>query len=201
MKPKLHTLICSTRRGRVGPSVAQWFHDIACDHRKFDAGLVDRTEFNLPVYGRLFPLPARACCRSRDHRWRKWWQPAQFRRLSISCAIACERPRPLHLQPRRYRACIHGIHGCGDRLGAFLDNRLSEQCRRRLCSPVRLEGPLGKAISGAEPGPPLPAGPETYTRVRNPASRPGSHQASRQNCGRAAVARGCPPRVRLWRPR
>jgi NAD(P)H-dependent FMN reductase len=30
--------------------VAQWFHDIACDHRKFDAGLVDLTEFNLPVY-------------------------------------------------------------------------------------------------------------------------------------------------------
>lgn len=50
MKPKLHTLICSTRPGRVGPSVAQWFHDIAWDHRKFDAGLVDLAEFNLPVY-------------------------------------------------------------------------------------------------------------------------------------------------------
>jgi len=47
----LHTIICSTRPGRVGPSVARWFHKLAGRHGKFDAKLVDPADFNLPVYG------------------------------------------------------------------------------------------------------------------------------------------------------
>jgi NAD(P)H-dependent FMN reductase len=47
---KLHTIICSTRPGRVGPSVARWFHEMAQQHRQFDAALVDLAEFNLPVF-------------------------------------------------------------------------------------------------------------------------------------------------------
>lgn len=50
MAPKLHTVICSTRPGRVGPAVATWFQDFAARHGKFDAALVDLAEFNLPVY-------------------------------------------------------------------------------------------------------------------------------------------------------
>jgi NAD(P)H-dependent FMN reductase len=46
----LHTIVCSTRPGRVGLAVAQWFHEIARRHGGFDARLVDLAEFNLPVY-------------------------------------------------------------------------------------------------------------------------------------------------------
>lgn len=46
----LHTIVCSTRPGRVGLPVAQWFHEIAGRHDKFDAKLVDLAEFNLPIY-------------------------------------------------------------------------------------------------------------------------------------------------------
>ncbi len=47
---KLHSIICSTRPGRVGPVVARWFHEFALSHGKFDATLVDLAEFNLPLY-------------------------------------------------------------------------------------------------------------------------------------------------------
>lgn len=50
MALKLHTIIASTRPGRVGPTVARWFHDLAMQHGQFDAELVDLATFNLPVY-------------------------------------------------------------------------------------------------------------------------------------------------------
>ena len=50
MKPKLHTLICSTRPGRVGPAIARWAHDTVTAHGKFDTRLVDLASFDLPVY-------------------------------------------------------------------------------------------------------------------------------------------------------
>ena len=50
MAPRLHTVIASTRPGRVGPSIARWFHDFAVSHGKLDAHLVDLADFNLPVY-------------------------------------------------------------------------------------------------------------------------------------------------------
>jgi len=50
MTLKLHIIICSTRPGRVGPPIAQWFHEITVEHGKFEAHLVDLAEFNLPVY-------------------------------------------------------------------------------------------------------------------------------------------------------
>ena len=50
MPLKLHTIICSTRPGRVGPSVARWFNDHARQHGGFDAELVDLADFQLPLY-------------------------------------------------------------------------------------------------------------------------------------------------------
>ncbi len=50
MKPRLQTIICSTRPGRVGPAVAAWFNDFATRHAAFDAQLVDLAEFKLPIY-------------------------------------------------------------------------------------------------------------------------------------------------------
>lgn len=50
MSLKLHTIIASTRPGRIGPSVAQWFHNFARQHGGFDAELVDLADFSLPIY-------------------------------------------------------------------------------------------------------------------------------------------------------
>jgi NAD(P)H-dependent FMN reductase len=46
---KLHIVISSTRPGRVGATVARWFHGVAVEHGKFAPELVDLAEFNLPV--------------------------------------------------------------------------------------------------------------------------------------------------------
>jgi NAD(P)H-dependent FMN reductase len=50
MPLKLQVIICSTRPGRVGPSVAKWFAEVAAKHDGFETSLVDLAEFNLPVY-------------------------------------------------------------------------------------------------------------------------------------------------------
>lgn len=50
MLPKLHVIICSTRPGRIGASVARWFHEFAIQHGEFDAQLIDLADFKLPVY-------------------------------------------------------------------------------------------------------------------------------------------------------
>lgn len=49
-RPVLHTLICSTRPGRIGPAVAEWAHSQAQAHGGFDSKLVDLASFNLPVF-------------------------------------------------------------------------------------------------------------------------------------------------------
>ena len=69
MKLKLHTLICSTRPGRVGPSVARWFHDVANDHGMFESALVDLAEFSLPVYDE----PHHPTLRKYQHEHTKRW--------------------------------------------------------------------------------------------------------------------------------
>ena len=50
MALKLHTIVCSTRPGRVGLAVATWFHGKAQEHGAFDAALIDLADFNLPIY-------------------------------------------------------------------------------------------------------------------------------------------------------
>ena len=50
MALKLHTIVCSTRPGRVGRAVAEWFQGIVARDEAFDAVLVDLAEVNLPMY-------------------------------------------------------------------------------------------------------------------------------------------------------
>jgi NAD(P)H-dependent FMN reductase len=50
MNLKLHTIIASTRPGRIGPAVAEWFHAFAESHGRFECRLVDLADFGLPVY-------------------------------------------------------------------------------------------------------------------------------------------------------
>lgn len=49
MNPKLQVIIASTRPGRIGPTVANWFADYARQHDQFDVELVDLADFNLPL--------------------------------------------------------------------------------------------------------------------------------------------------------
>lgn len=50
MALKLHTIIFSTRPGRVGPAIGSWFNDFANEQGQFESSLVDLADFNLPVY-------------------------------------------------------------------------------------------------------------------------------------------------------
>src|SRR5690606_10923268 len=50
MSVNLQVIICSTRPGRVGPSVAKWFAEFAAKHEGFETTLVDLADFNLPLY-------------------------------------------------------------------------------------------------------------------------------------------------------
>ena len=46
---KLQIIVASTREGRSGPRVAQWFLDRAREHGKFDVELVDLADLDLPL--------------------------------------------------------------------------------------------------------------------------------------------------------
>ncbi len=69
MALKLHTVITSTRPGRVGPAIGQWFHEHAKTHGQFDAELVDLAAFNLPV----FDEPQHPMRRQYQHDHTKKW--------------------------------------------------------------------------------------------------------------------------------
>ena len=50
MAPRLNIIIGSTRPGRLGPPVANWFDGFAREHSAFEPVLVDLADFDLPVY-------------------------------------------------------------------------------------------------------------------------------------------------------
>lgn len=47
--PRLQIIIASTRPGRVGPTVAEWFYRFAEQHGGFEVELVDLAEADLPL--------------------------------------------------------------------------------------------------------------------------------------------------------
>jgi len=69
MALKLHTVITSTRPGRNGPMIANWFHEHTKAHGKFDAQLVDLADFNLP----LIDEPHHPMRRQYEHEHTKKW--------------------------------------------------------------------------------------------------------------------------------
>src|SRR3954454_328992 len=66
---KLHVILSSTRPGRVGATIAHWFHGLAVEHGKFDPELVDLAEFNLPVYDE----PRHPVLQQYEHEHTKRW--------------------------------------------------------------------------------------------------------------------------------
>ncbi|MHB1087428.1 MAG: NADPH-dependent FMN reductase [Acidimicrobiales bacterium] len=49
-KSVLHVIVASTRPGRSGFAIAQWFFDLALAHGAFDVELVDLAVVDLPLY-------------------------------------------------------------------------------------------------------------------------------------------------------
>lgn len=66
---KLQTIVASTRQGRQGRRVADWFFARAQAHAKFDVELVDLAEVNLP----LFDEPKHPRFRDYVHEHTKQW--------------------------------------------------------------------------------------------------------------------------------
>jgi NAD(P)H-dependent FMN reductase len=67
---RLHVILSSTRPGRVGATVARWFHGLAAEHGKFDpVELVDLADFNLPVYDE----PRHPVLQQYEHEHTKRW--------------------------------------------------------------------------------------------------------------------------------
>lgn len=48
-RPRLQVIVASTRPGRSGPVIANWFHDIAVAHDGFDVELTDLVTVDLPL--------------------------------------------------------------------------------------------------------------------------------------------------------
>lgn len=46
----LEVIVCSTRPGRIGPHIGNWFHGRAQAHGGFESRYVDLAEFDLPLY-------------------------------------------------------------------------------------------------------------------------------------------------------
>lgn len=69
MPLKLQTIICSTRPGRIGPSVARWFNGFASEQGSFTSELIDLADFNLPV----FDEPNHPAMQQYEHEHTKAW--------------------------------------------------------------------------------------------------------------------------------
>lgn len=65
----LQVIIASTRPGRIGPAVADWFVKQAADHGGFDLEVVDLAEVNLP----LFDEPKHPRLRDYQHEHTRRW--------------------------------------------------------------------------------------------------------------------------------
>lgn len=71
MKLKLKVIIGSTRPGRKGPAVADWFMTKVAEHTEFDVELIDLKEINLPFMDEA--AHPRAQKYTNDHT-KKWQQ-------------------------------------------------------------------------------------------------------------------------------
>lgn len=69
MLPRLNVIIGSTRPGRVGPTIAQWFADFATAHGQFDVRLVDLADYALPLLDEATHPARRQYAHDHTRRW------------------------------------------------------------------------------------------------------------------------------------
>lgn len=67
--PKLIVLVTSTRPGRVGSTIGQWFAQTAKEHGAFEVELVELADMNLPV----FDEPQHPAAQAYEHEHTKAW--------------------------------------------------------------------------------------------------------------------------------
>jgi NAD(P)H-dependent FMN reductase len=67
--PKLHVILASTRPGRAGEPIADWFVERAQKHGAFEVELIDLAEVGLP----FFDEPAHPRLRRYEHEHTKAW--------------------------------------------------------------------------------------------------------------------------------
>src|SRR5690554_1222836 len=91
MTLKLHTIIASTRPGRIGPAIAQWFHTYAGDHGPFENHLIDLADFELPVYDE----PQHPSTQKYEHAHTKAWS----RSVAAADAYVFVIPEYNHMAP------------------------------------------------------------------------------------------------------
>jgi NAD(P)H-dependent FMN reductase len=66
---ELQVIIASTRPGRVGPAIAEWFNTLAQQHGKFEVELTDLAEVRLP----LLDEPVHPRMQKYEHEHTKAW--------------------------------------------------------------------------------------------------------------------------------
>ena len=68
---KLNVIVVSTRPGRVGLAVGQWFHRRAVEHAKFEVAFVDLQELDLPLLDEPEHPTLRKYTKAHTHAWSK----------------------------------------------------------------------------------------------------------------------------------
>ena len=68
-QPHLQIIIGSTRPGRRGAAVGEWFHDLAVRHDRFDVELIDLLEVGLPLLDEPRPSGREPYTRAHTRRW------------------------------------------------------------------------------------------------------------------------------------
>lgn len=68
---KVLIILGSTRPGRVGASVAEWFYEIASKRSDIDFELVDIADYNLPLLDEPAPPQANRYTKEHTKRWSK----------------------------------------------------------------------------------------------------------------------------------
>jgi NAD(P)H-dependent FMN reductase len=68
-QPRLQIIVGSTRPGRRGSTIGQWFHDLAVRHDRFDVELIELAEVGLPLLDEPQPASSGQYVHEHTRRW------------------------------------------------------------------------------------------------------------------------------------
>jgi len=100
--PRLHVILASTRPGRAGEPIADWFTDRARAHGAFDVELVDLAEVALP----FLDEPAHPRLRRYEHDHTKAWS----QRIDAADALVFVSPEYNYGYPATLKNAIDYLH-------------------------------------------------------------------------------------------
>jgi NAD(P)H-dependent FMN reductase len=100
--PKLNVIVASTRPGRVGYPVGQWFADVAREHGGFEVELVDLAEIGLPLYDE----PNHPRLGQYEHQHTRDWSV----KVASADAFVFVTPEYNHGMPATLKNCLDYLH-------------------------------------------------------------------------------------------